>query len=129
MYFRCQSLDFYARDKSLLILGYMMSEVVQYQIQQLVDNGQTVQLALVEDVQTEPISQKQLMLDAINQKLDPELKDQIAPFIEAILQSQPTIAIKSYAQTAITITMPKRKYERMGSPTVGQKLEINIKKV
>ena len=106
-----------------------MSEVVQYQIQQLVDNGQTVQLALVEDVQTEPISQKQLMLDAINQKLDPELKDQIAPFIEAILQSQPTIAIKSYAQTAITITMPKRRYERMGSPTVGQKLEINIKKV
>jgi len=107
----------------------MMSEVVQYQIQQLVDNGQTVQLALVEDVQTEPISQKQLMLDAINQKLDPELKDQIAPFIEAILQSQPTIAIKSYAQTAITITMPKRRYERMGSPAVGQKLEINIKKV
>ncbi len=106
-----------------------MSEVVQYQIQQLVDNGQTVQLALVEDVQTEPISQKQLMLDAINQKLDPELKDQIAPFIEAILQSQPTIAIKSYAQTAITITMPKRRYERMGSPSVGQKLEINIKKV
>ena len=106
-----------------------MSEVVQYQIQQLVDNGQTVQLTLVEDVQTEPISQKQLMLDAINQKLDPELKDQIAPFIEAILQSQPTIAIKSYAQTAITITMPKRRYERMGSPTVGQKLEINIKKV
>jgi hypothetical protein len=107
----------------------MMPEVVQYQIQQLVDNGQTVQLALVEDVQTEPISQKQLMLDAINQKLDPELKDQIAPFIEAILQSQPTIAIKSYAQTAITITMPKRRYERMGSPSVGQKLEINIKKV
>ena len=106
-----------------------MSEIVQYQIQQLVDNGQTVQLALVEDVQTEPISQKQLMLDAINQKLDPELKDQIAPFIEAILQSQPTIAIKSYAQTAITITMPKRRYERMGSPAVGQKLEINIKKV
>ena len=106
-----------------------MSEVVQYQIQQLVDNGQTVQLSLVEDVQTEPISQKQLMLDAINKKLDPELKDQIAPFIEAILQAQPTIAIKSYAQTAITITMPKRKYERMGSPSVGQKLDINIKKV
>ncbi len=106
-----------------------MSEVVQYQIQQLMDNGQTVQLSLVEDVQTEPISQKQLMLDAINKKLDPELKEQIAPFIEAILQAQPTIAIKSYAQTAITITMPKRKYERMGSPSVGQKLEINIKKV
>ncbi len=72
-----------------------MSELIHYQIQQLIDNGQTVQLTLVEDVQTEPVSQKQLMLDAINQKLDPELRDQIAPFIEAILQAQPTIAIKS----------------------------------
>jgi hypothetical protein len=106
-----------------------MSELIHYQIQQLIDNGQTVQLTLVEDVQTEPVSQKQLMLDAINQKLDPELRDQIAPFIEAILQAQPTIAIKSYAQTSITITMPKRRYERMGNPTVGQRLEINIKKI
>jgi len=106
---------------------HTMSELIHYQIQQLVDNGQTVQLSLVEDVQTEPISQKQLMLDAINKKLDPELREQISPFIEAILQSQPTIAIKSYAQTAITISMPKRRYEKMGSPSVGQRLEINIK--
>ncbi len=106
-----------------------MPEIVHYQIQQLVDNGQTVQISLVEDVQTEPVSQKQLMLEAINKKLDPELKEQIAPFIEAILQAQPTIAIKSYAQTAITITMPRRRYERMGSPRVGEKLEINIKKI
>ena len=106
-----------------------MSEIVQYKVQQLVDNGQTVQISLVEDVQLEPVSQKQLMLDAINKKLDPELKEQIAPVIEAILQAQPTIAIKSYAQTTITITMPKRRYERMGSPSVGQKLEINIKKL
>jgi len=105
-----------------------MSEVTQYQILQLIDNGQTVQLSLAEDVQTEPVSQKQLMLDAINKKLDPELRDQIAPFMEAILQAQPTITIKSYAQTSITITMPKRKYERMGSPGVGQRLEINVKK-
>lgn len=106
-----------------------MSEIVQYQIQQLIDNGQTVQISLVEDVQTEPVSQKQLMLEAINKKLDPELRDQILPFLEAILQAQPTISIKSYAQTAITITMPKRRYERMGNPQVGQRLEINIKKI
>ncbi|MEX0764745.1 MAG: hypothetical protein WDZ43_04080 [Nitrosopumilaceae archaeon] len=106
-----------------------MSEIVQYKIQQLVDNGHTVQITLVEDVQLEPISQKQLMLDAINKKLDPELKEQIAPVIEAILHAQPTIMVKSYAQTAITITMPKRRYEKMGSPSVGEKLEINMKKV
>jgi len=106
-----------------------MSEIIQYKIQQLVDNGQTVQVSLVEDIQLEPISQKQLMFDAINKKLDPELKEQVLPLIEAIMQSQPTIAIKSYDKTTITITMPRRRYERMGSPRVGEKLEINFKKI
>ena len=106
-----------------------MSEIVQYKIQQIIDNGQTVQISLVEDVQLEPISQKQLMLDAINNKLDPELKEQVVPLIEAIMQGQPTIAVRSYAQTSITITMPRRRYERMGSPGVGGKLEINLKKI
>lgn len=107
----------------------MMSEIVQYRIQQLVDNGQNVQLSLVEDVQLESISQKQLMLEAINKKLDPELREQIAPVVEAMLQAQPTIAISTYAQTAITITMPKRRYQKMGNPSVGDKLEINIRKI
>ena len=107
----------------------MMSEIVYYRIQQLVDNGHSVQLTLIEDVQLEPISQKQLMLDAINKKLDPELREQIAPVVEAMLQAQPTIAISSYAQTAITITMPKRRYQKMGNPGVGERLEINIKTI
>jgi hypothetical protein len=106
-----------------------MSEIAQYKIQQLIDNGQTVQISLVEDVQLEPVSQKQIILDAINKKLDPELKEQVLPLIEAIMQGQPTITVKSYAQTAITITMPRRRYERMGSPGVGEKLEINLKKI
>jgi phage-related protein len=48
--------------------------------------------------------------------------------MEAILQAQPTIKIKSYEQTTITITMPKLRYERMGRPQVGEVLEINISK-
>ncbi|MGQ0795907.1 MAG: hypothetical protein ACT4N5_06980 [Nitrosopumilaceae archaeon] len=105
-----------------------MSEIIHYKIQQLIDNGRTVQISLIEDIQLEPISQKQLMFDAINKKLDPELKDQVLPLIEAIMQSQPTISVKSYDNTSITISMPKKRYERMGSPRVGEKLEINIKK-
>lgn len=106
-----------------------MSDITHYKIQQLIDNGRTVQISLIEDIQLEPISQKQLMFDAINKKLDPELKDQVLPLIEAIMQSQPTIAVKSYDNTSITISMPKRRYEMMGSPHVGEKLDINIKKI
>jgi len=106
-----------------------MVEVTEYLIQQIVDSGQVVQMTVAENVHTEPISQKQMILDSVAKKLDPELKEQVTPLLEAILQAQPTIKVKSYQNTAITITMPKSRYERMGRPQVGEKLEINIRKI
>lgn len=106
-----------------------MSEIVSYVVQQIVDNGNVVQISLAEDVQLEPVSQKQLIMDSVSKKLDPELKEQVTPLLEAILQAQPTINLRSYQQTTITITMPKKRYDRMGRPQVGEKLEINLKKM
>jgi hypothetical protein len=83
---------------------------------------------MAEDVQTEPLSQKQLIMDSVAKKLDPEVREQVQPLLEAILQAQPTIKIKSYEQTTISITMPRTRYERMGRPQVGEILEINISK-
>jgi len=103
-----------------------LSEITRYRIHQIVDNGQVVQLSLAEDVQTEPLSQKQLIMDSVAKKLDPEVREQVQPLLEAILQAQPTIKIKSYDQTTITIAMPKTRYDRMGRPQVGEILEINI---
>ena len=105
-----------------------MGEVTEYKIQQIVDNGQVVQMTLAEDVHTEPVSQKQMIMESVNKKLDPETKEQVTPLLEAILQAQPTIKIKSYQNTSIVITMPKNRYERMGKPQVGEKLQINITK-
>src|SRR3989338_4452977 len=85
-----------------------MSEIVSYVVQQIVDNGNIVQLSLAEDVQLEPVSQKQLIMDSVSKKLDPELKEQITPLLEAILQAQPTIKLKSYQQTTITILCQKK---------------------
>jgi hypothetical protein len=103
-----------------------MAEVTRYRIQQIVENGLIVQISMAEDVQTEPISQKQLILDSVAKKLDPEIRDQVQPLLEAILQAQPTIKMKTYEQTTISITMPKIRYERMGRPQVGEVLEVNI---
>jgi len=105
-----------------------MSEITEYKIQQIVDNGHVVQLSLVENVSTEPISQKQLIMESVSKKLDPEVRDQVKPLLEAILQSQPTIKIKSYQNTSISITMPKKRFERMGKPQVGEILQIQINK-
>ena len=106
-----------------------MSEIDAYRIQQIVDNGNAVQISLVEDVQTEPLSEKQLIVENVAKKLDDDTKKQVMPLLEAILQAQPTIRVKSYAQTNISVTMPKNRYEKMGRPQVGDRLEVNLKKI
>ena len=106
-----------------------MSEVVGYRVQQIVDNGQVVQMTLAEDVQTEPVSQKQLIMENVSKKLDQETKEQVMPLLEAMLQAQPTIKMKSYAQTNISITMPKIRYEKLGRPQVGQVLRVDLQKI
>ena len=105
-----------------------MSEIIAYKIQQLNDNGQAVKITLVEDVQTEPLSQKQLIMENVGKKLDAETKDQVMPLLEAILQAQPTIKLKSYAQTTVSITMPRNRYEKMGRPQVGERLQVDLKR-
>ena len=105
-----------------------MSEIIGYKIQQIVDNGHAVQMTLSEDVQTEPVSQKQLIIENVAKKLDSETKEQVMPLLEAILQAQPTIKLKSYAQTTVSITMPKNRYEKMGRPQVGERLYVDLRK-
>ena len=106
-----------------------MAEIDVYRIPQIVDNGNAVQISLIEDVQTEPLSQKQLIVENVAKKLDDDTKKQVMPLLEAILQAQPTIRVKSYAQTNISITMPKNRYDKMGRPQVGDKLQVDLKKV
>ena len=105
-----------------------MSEIDAYRIQQIVDNGNAVQISLIEDVQTEPLSQKQLIVENVAKKLDEDTKKQVMTLLDDILQAQPTIRVKRYAQTNISITMPKNRYEKMGRPQVGDRLNIDLKK-
>ena len=106
-----------------------MSDVNEFKVTQIVDNGQIIQLTLIENVSTEPISQKQMIIENVSKKLDSETKEQVMPLLEAILQAQPTVNIKSYQQTQITISMPKSRYDSMGRPQVGNTIEINLKKI
>jgi len=107
----------------------MHNESIRYRINQMTDTGTSVNLAMSEDIELEPVSQQQMMLEAVDRAVtDKEVKEQIRPLLEAILNSQPQTLIRSYSQTLIQITMPKRRYEKMGSPRVGDKLLIDIRK-
>ncbi|HSF50509.1 MAG TPA: hypothetical protein VLA74_07105 [Nitrososphaeraceae archaeon] len=101
----------------------------KYMIKQLVDNGSNVTLSLSEDIELEPISQQQMILEAVDRTVtDDEVKQQIKPLLEAILKSQPQTVIKTYPKTVIQITMPKRRYQIMGNPQVGEILQVDIKR-
>jgi hypothetical protein len=70
-----------------------------------------------------------MMLEAVDRAVtDKDVKEQIRPILEAILKSQPQTLVKTYSQTVIQITMPKNRYERIGSPRVGDKLLIDIRR-
>ena len=100
---------------------------IRYRINQLTETGANVSLALSEDIELEPISRQQMILEAIDRVVtDKDVKQQIRPLLEAILKSQPQTLVKTYSQTVIQITMPKKRYEKIGSPRVGDKLLIDI---
>ena len=106
-----------------------MSAVNEFKITQIVDNGQMIQLTLIENVSTEPISQKQMIIENVSKKLDSETKEQVMPLLEAILQAQPTVNIKTYQQTQMTMAMPRSRYENIGRPQVGNIISIDLKKI
>jgi phage-related protein len=119
----------FVKDKSSRKSNKALSVPNEFKITQIVDNGQMIQLTLIENVSTEPISQKQMIIENVSKKLDSETKEQVMPLLEAILTAQPTVNIKTYQQTQITIAMPKSRYDNMGRPQVGNIIEIDMKKI
>ncbi len=106
-----------------------MEDPLRYRINQITDSGINVSLTLSEDLELETVSQQQLMLESIDRVItDKEVKDQVRPILEAILSSQPQTLVKTYAETIVQITMPRRRYEKIGSPMVGEQLLIDIRK-
>ena len=46
-----------------------VSAINEFKITQIVDNGQIIQLTLIENISTEPISQKQMIIENVSKKL------------------------------------------------------------
>ena len=107
----------------------MQEERIKYRINQMTETGANVSLAVSEDVELEPVSQQQMILEAVDRAVtDKDVKEQIKPLLEAILRSQPQTLVKTYSQTIIQITMPKKRYEKIGRPRVGDTLQIDIRR-
>ena len=103
-----------------------VSGLNEFKVQQIVDNGRTVQITLAENVHTEPISQRQIVMEKVAKRLDGDARSQIMPLLDIILQSQPQMKLRTYQHTTVTVSMPRNRYDRMGRPQVGQIMEIDM---
>ena len=119
----------YVKDKSREQSNKTMSATNEFRITQVIDNGQMIQLALIENISTEPVSQQQMIIDSVAKNLDSDTKEQVMPLLQAILQAQPKINIKSYQQTQMTVTMPRTRYDNMQRPQVGDIIATDLKKI
>jgi len=106
-----------------------LSATNEFRITQIVDNGQMIQLTLIENVSTEPISQQQMIIENVSKTLDAETKEQVMPLLDAILKAQPKVNVKSYQQTQMTMAMPRSRYDNMGRPQVGNIIAVDLKKI
>ena len=106
-----------------------MSATNEFKITQIVDNGQMIQLTLIENVSTEPLSQQQMIIENVSKTLDAETKEQVMPLLDAILKAQPKVNVKSYQQTQMTMAMPRSRYDNMGRPQVGNIIAVDLKKI
>jgi len=88
-----------------------------------------IQLTLIENVSTEPISQQQMIIENVSKTLDAETKEQVMPLLDAILKAQPKVNVKSYQQTQMTMAMPRSRYDNMGRPQVGNIIAVDLKKI
>ena len=103
--------------------------VTRYKVYQLIDTGMNITISLTEDVELEKVSQQQQILDSVDNLVsDKDIKQQVKPFLEAILRSQPQTVVNTYSQISIQITMPKRRFQKIGIPQVGDTLAIDIRK-
>ena len=88
-----------------------------------------IQLTLIENVSTEPISQQQMIIENVSKTLDAETKEQVMPLLDAILKAQPKVNVKSYQQTQMTMAMPRSRYDNIGRPQVGSIMAVDLKKI
>ena len=71
--------------------------VTRYKVNQLIDTGISITLSLSEDVELEKVSQQQQILDSIDNLVsDKDIKQQVKPFLEAILRAQPQTVVNTY---------------------------------
>jgi len=112
---------------------YMSNKAsLRYSVKSVIDMGSHVQLTISEDIETEQVDLSERVLDSVmkNQEMPEEAKAIMKPYLESVFKSMaPLIPARQPATTSsITLSLPKRIYEQINKPSLGDTIVMDLRR-
>ena len=106
-----------------------MSQILEFVVRSITDNGSILVLTLQQEIKTEPIDQAEMLRQRIDsiKELDEDTKEVMKKIIPALIPFQ-QIQQVAYSPIQMNITLTRNVYERIGNPRVGDTILVTISK-
>ena len=103
-------------------------QTLEFVIRSITDHGSLLTLTLQQEIKTEPIDQAEILKRRIDsvKDLDEDTKEVMKKILPALLASQLPQQNIAYSPIQMNITITRQIYERLGSPKVGEAVNVGL---
>lgn len=103
-------------------------QALEFVIRSIADHGSLLTLTLQQEIKTEPVDQAEMLkrrLDSVKE-LDEDTKEVMKKILPALLASQMPQQNIAYSPIQMNITITRQIYERLGTPKVGERVDVSL---
>lgn len=103
---------------------------LEFVVRSITDQGRLLTLSLYQEIRTEPIDQAEMIKQRIDsiEGLDEDSKRMMKKVLPAMLAPHMPKQSVTISPIQMNITITRQIYERIGSPRVGDVIEVNMMK-
>jgi hypothetical protein len=103
-------------------------QTLEFVIRSITDHGSLLTLTLQQEIKTEPIDQAEILKRRIDsvKDLDEDTREVMKKMLPALLASQLPQQNIAYSPIQMNVTITKQIYERLGSPKVGEPMNVSL---
>jgi hypothetical protein len=101
---------------------------LEFIVRSITDHGTLLTLTLQQEIKTEPIDQTEILKQRIDsiKDLDEDTREVMKKILPALLGSQLPRQNIAYSPIQMNITITRQIYERIGSPRVGEVVNVSL---
>lgn len=103
-------------------------QTLEFVIRSITDHGNLLTLTLQQEIKTEPIDQAEILKRRIDsvKDLDEDTKEVMKKILPALMASQLPQQSIAYSPIQMNITVTRQIYERLGTPKVGEAIDVSL---